>query len=78
MSVRQLPPPRPSKLAQQLRFLIRIVELVPQLIAALEAGHVEAGQKLGRRRLKDGRTADLWLVARTPKRDEGPSVTGKD
>jgi hypothetical protein len=59
-------------IARQLRFLIRIVKLIPTLIASLEAGHVEAGQKVGSRRLRDGRTVELWLVAKAPKRDDRP------
>ena len=76
MPVHELPPPVAPSIVRQLRFLIRVVELVPRLLAVIEAGHVESGQKIGRRRLKDGRTAELWLVAKAPKRDSTPLWRG--
>jgi len=78
MPVHELPPPVPPAIVRQLRFLIRVAELVPRVLAALEAGHVESGQKVGRRRLKDGREVELWLVARAPKRDPAPLVRGRE
>lgn len=78
MPVHELPPPVAPSIVRQLRFLIRVVELVPRLLAALEAGHVESGQKIGRRRLKDGRQVELSLVAKAPKPDPTPLVTGRE
>ena len=78
MPVQELPPPVAPSIARQLRFLIRVVELVPRLLAALEFEHVENGQKIGRRRLRDGRTAELWLVAKAPKPDPTPLVRGRE
>jgi hypothetical protein len=51
-------------LLRVLRFLVRLVHAVPRLLAELEHGHVESGQLLGRRRLADGRTAQLWIEVR--------------
>lgn len=61
-------------IVRQFRFLIRVARLIPQLLAALESGHVEASMKLGNRRLPDGREAEPWLVAKAPIRDEMPLV----
>ena len=74
MSIQPFRRPREAPPVRLLHFLIRVVRLVPRLMDELESGHVEAGQKLGRRRLRDGRTVELWLVARAPKRDRAPLV----
>ncbi len=66
--------PSTRLLVRQLRFLMRVAELVPVLLASVEHGHIEAAQRLGRRRLTDGREVELWLVAKAPRRDERPLV----
>lgn len=68
----QFLPARP--IIRQLRFLIRVAELVPVLLASVEHGHVEASQRLGRRQLADGREVELWLVAKAPRRDGRPLI----
>ncbi len=78
MSVHGFPRARQNEGARLLRFLTRIVELVPRLPASIEAGHVEASQKVGQRRLADGRKAELWLVAKAPKRDRASLFRGRD
>jgi len=76
--VQQFPGPQNPPVVRQLQFPIRVVRRIPTLIAALEAGHVEAGQKLGARRRRDGRKVELWPVAKAPKPDEGPLVSRRD
>ena len=69
--------PRRTVIAQ-LRFLLRVAECIPVLLATVQQGHVEASQRLGRRRLADGREVELWLVARAPRPDRGPLVRGRE
>ena len=78
MSVHRISPSTASALGRQLRFLMRVAELVPRLLAALDSGHVETRQKLGQRRLADGRTVELWLVARAPRPDSAPLIRRQD
>ena len=66
------------RVLRQLEFLIRIARFIPRLMTVLESGHVEASQKLGGRRLRDGRRVGLWLVAKAPKRERMPLVRGRD
>jgi hypothetical protein len=70
--------PREAPEVRMLHFLIRVVRLIPLLLHELEAGHVESGQRLGRRRLRDGRRAELWLIARAPEPDTRPLVRGRN
>ena len=76
MSIQRLEADAPA--VRQLRFLIRVVRLIPQLLAALESGNVESSMKLGKRRLADGREVELWLVAKAPRRDVTPLVRGRE
>lgn len=78
MSVHRISPAVAPALGRQLRFLMRVAELVPHLLAALDSGHVQTRQKLGQRRLADGRTAELWLVARAPRADSAPLIRRQD
>ena len=78
MSVQKVPGPQDPPVVREFKSLIRIARLIPTPIAPLEAGHVEASMKLGKRRLPDGREAELWLVAKAPGRDETPLVRGRE
>ena len=55
MPVQQSLGPQNPPVVRQLQFLIRVVQLIPTLIAALVAGHVEGSQKLKARKLRYGR-----------------------
>ena len=55
---------------RQVAYLKWIGTLIPALLKAVGRGAVESRWILGRRLLKDGRQAELSLVARAPK-DEG-------
>jgi hypothetical protein len=78
MKIQSLRNPRDAPEVRMLQFLIRVVRLIPLLLRELEAGHVESGQRLGRRRLRDGRRAELWLIARALEPDARPLVRSRD
>ena len=62
----------------QLRFLMRVAETIPALLKAVSDGHVEASQRLGTRKLADGREVELWLVVKAPRRLDGPLIRDRD
>ena len=60
------------QLSRQLLFLAKVATRLTALLGEVERGSVRAEWRLGRRRLRDGRQAEVRLVVSAPRRDGEP------
>ncbi len=65
------------QLSRQLLFLAKIATRLRSLLAEVERGSVSAEWRIGRRRLSDGRVAEVKLVVSAPRRSDGAPRGGR-
>ena len=65
------------QLSRQLLFLAKVATRLTTLLAEVERGSVSAEWRLGRRRLGDGRVAEVKLVVSAPTRDDAARRGGR-
>ena len=63
--------------SRQLLFLAKIATRLTTLLAEVERGSVSAEWRLGTRRLRDGRVAEVKLVVSAPRHDDAARRGGR-
>ena len=58
------------QLSRQLLFLAKVATRLTTLLSEVERGSVSAEWRLGTRRLRDGRVAEVRLVVSAPRRED--------